>query len=109
MLRADGWECEHLSELGMSRASDTDIVAYARDRDAAIVTLDADFHMLLAVSMAVRPSVIRLRLQNLDGYGVATRVGEVLRRFEDELKAGCLITVKVRKTTCRGLPTARLD
>lgn len=49
ILRNDGWECEHLR-------------AFARELNAVIVTLDADFHMLLALSMAVRPSVIRRRL-----------------------------------------------
>lgn len=83
----------------MSSAEDRDIIAHARERNAAVVTLDADFHALLAVSRGMRPSVIRLRLQGLDGQGVSRQVREVLVRFREQLEGGCLITVKARKTT----------
>jgi len=88
----------------MSKCEDTEIVQVARERNAVIVTLDADFHAILAVSMASRPSTIRLRLQGLDGAQVAEFVMEVLARFQEELQRGCMITVKPRKTTCHMLP-----
>jgi predicted nuclease of predicted toxin-antitoxin system len=49
----------------MAKAADEDIIAFARGKNAIIVTLDADFHMMLAVSGASGPSVLRLRLQGL--------------------------------------------
>ena len=51
----------------MSHADDREILQVARERQAAVVTIDADFHAILAVSAASGPSVIRLRLQGLDG------------------------------------------
>jgi predicted nuclease of predicted toxin-antitoxin system len=48
LLRQSGWDVVHVSEIGMSRASDTDIVQRARAELRVCVTLDADFHSLLA-------------------------------------------------------------
>lgn len=88
----------------MARAEDTEIVEFARKNQAVIVTLDADFHALLATSKASNPSVIRLRLQGLDGVLVARQITQVGDRFRAELASGCLITVKLKKTTCHMLP-----
>jgi predicted nuclease of predicted toxin-antitoxin system len=101
-----GMECVHASELGFSRAEDGAIVELARERGAAIVTLDADFHAILARTKASGPSIVRLRLQGLNGEQVADLVLGLLRRFAEEIGRGALITVKARKTTCHRLPVA---
>jgi predicted nuclease of predicted toxin-antitoxin system len=106
LLRETGWQCEHVGELGMSSAEDTDILSVARGRGAVLITLDADFHALLAVSMAAGPSVVRLRMQGLDGQKVAAHIIEAVKRFGTELREGCMVTVKERKTTYRMLPVA---
>ena len=54
----------------MSRATDQEILAWAVGENATVVTLDADFHTILAVSGATAPSVIRLRMQGLNAPGV---------------------------------------
>jgi predicted nuclease of predicted toxin-antitoxin system len=48
-----------------TQAADCDILACALDKHATFITLDADFHAILAVSRAGGPSVIRLRMQGL--------------------------------------------
>lgn len=103
-LREDGFACEHVGELGLSHAEDSEILDYARGRQAVVVTLDADFHAMLAVSGARGPSAIRLRLQGLKGTKVRELVTQVVGRFAAELRRGCLITVKAGKTTCHNLP-----
>lgn len=55
-----GYDCTHLGEIGMSRATDKEILAFSLEKDAVVVTLDADFHAILAVAGASGPSVIRL-------------------------------------------------
>ena len=55
----------HVGEMGMSKASDEEILAFSLGRNAVVVTLDADFHAILAVSGAQGPCVIRMRLQGL--------------------------------------------
>jgi predicted nuclease of predicted toxin-antitoxin system len=81
-----------------------EILAFASTDNTAIVTLDSDFHMILAVSGAGRPSVVRLRLQGLQASAVVKVVLDVLSAFEVDLKRGCLITVKSKKITCHRLP-----
>lgn len=106
LLRSAGFWCSHVGELGMSRAEDAEILELARERRAVVITLDADFHAILAVSGSPGPSAIRLRLQGLDGGKVAKLVAQLVGRFVVELGQGCLITVKANKTTCHKLPVA---
>jgi predicted nuclease of predicted toxin-antitoxin system len=108
-LRSLGYDCIHVSEIGMSKAADEEILAFSMGRNAVVVTLDADFHAILAVSGAQGPSVIRIRLQGLGAPEVVAVVGKVLASFEAELKRGSLITVKALKTTCHRLPVGMAD
>jgi len=93
----------------MSKAEDREILALAAKQRATVVTLDADFHALLAVSSATGPSVIRIRIQGLDANAVCQLVENVSSRFSDELASGALVTVKSTKTTCHRLPIGGLD
>jgi len=88
----------------MWKATDDEVLAWALERNAVVVTLDADFHAILAVSGARGPSVIRLRMQGLRAQEVLGLLPNVLVRFAADLMRGCLITVKERKTTCHKLP-----
>ena len=47
-LRALGHEVVHVGDVGMSRALDEEILAYALSHGCTVVTLDADFHALLS-------------------------------------------------------------
>ena len=66
-LAAAGIVAEHVGDLGLSRADDAVILETARRQQAVVVTLDADFHYLLATTRATAPSVIRLRVEGLKG------------------------------------------
>mgnify|MGYP004702495573 CR=1 FL=1 len=103
-LRDLGYECIHVGEVGMSAAGDEEILGLARGKNAIIVTLDADFHAILAVSGAPGPSVIRIRNQGLRAMEIADCVRLVSTRLESDLIAGSLVTVKSKKTTCHRLP-----
>ncbi len=73
-----GMAAEHVGDLGMARAADADILDVARERQAAVVTLDADFHALLATSHAANPSVVRIRIEGLKGEQLASLLTQVL-------------------------------
>jgi predicted nuclease of predicted toxin-antitoxin system len=104
LLRSVGYDCTHVGEIGMSKAAGMEIVALSVEWSAVVVTLDADFHAILAVSGAQGPSVIRMRLQGLGAAEVVEVVRRVVASFADELESGALITVKALKTTCHRLP-----
>ena len=54
LLHELGHDCTHVGEVGMSRATDQEILAWAVSENATVVTLDADSHTILAVSVRRR-------------------------------------------------------
>ena len=87
LLRSLGYDCTHVSEIGMSKSADEEILASSLVRKAVVVTLDADSHTILAVSGASGPSVIRVRLQGLGAPEIVTLVRKVLARFRSRSDA----------------------
>lgn len=49
-----GYSCEHVAMLGMSTATDHEILAEALSRNAIVVTQDSDFHSILGRRMPTR-------------------------------------------------------
>jgi predicted nuclease of predicted toxin-antitoxin system len=88
----------------MSKAAGEEILAFSLEKNAIVVTLDADFHTILAISGASGPSAIRKRLQGLGATEVFEVVQNVLAGYGAALKRGPLVTVKAHKTTCHRLP-----
>ena|ERR1700677_1115094 len=108
-LRNLGHEATHVGEIGMHDAADHEILAFASKKHGIVVTLDADFHTILAVSGAPGPSVIRLRIQGLRAPAVVELILKVLSLFDSDLERGSLVTVKARKITCHRLPVGSSD
>ena len=80
----------------MARATDPKIIRHALSEDRIVVTLDADFHALLAVSGSTKPSVIR----GYDLVGV-DRSQSDLRKGEFWANQG--ISFELRRGECLGL------
>jgi predicted nuclease of predicted toxin-antitoxin system len=104
LLRRMGYVCTHVGEIGMWMATDHEILAWAAQQKATVITLDADFHTILAVSAAAAPSVIRIRMQGLDSTAAVEIIRRVVAHYEADLTSGALVTVKARKITCHRLP-----
>lgn len=64
LLSDVGIDTIHVGEIGLSAAEDADILQRAREEERVVVTLDADFHTLLALNQATSPSVIRIRIES---------------------------------------------
>src|ERR1700690_259769 len=90
LLIESGFAALHAADVGLSRASDPEILEYARVRDLIVVTLDADFHMLLASAGAASPSVIRLRRQRLKAREAAMVIQAVLELGNEILDSGAV-------------------
>lgn len=104
LLREAGFDAVHTAEIGLATATDTAILLAAHQQDRVIVTLDADFHALLARSGASAPSVIRIRIERLRGEEVLQLVQSVLTVCSGELETGAVVTVQPSRIRLRRLP-----
>lgn len=103
ILRERGWDALHVGDIGLAKAEDAEILEACRHQQRVCVTLDADFHALLAASGASSPSVIRIRIEGLRGPQVAALIEEVwARTAPDETPAA--ITVRRQAIRLRRLP-----
>ncbi len=108
-LQSMGLQSVHVGKLGLAAATDETIMNAGRDLGAIVVTLDSDFHALLARSKARAPSVIRIRIQGLKGDGVARLTQQVVQAVEGDLLAGAAVTVTERRLALRRLPLIRAN
>ncbi len=103
-LAANGITAIHVGDLGMAAATDIAILDTARQRQDVVVTLDAEFHQLLAISQAKSPSVIRIRIEGLKGVALAAVLNQVLSTAAAELEVGAVVSVTTSKIRVRLLP-----
>lgn len=99
-----GFDAVHTGAIGMAKASDPQILQRAQREGETVVTLDADFHALLALSNAATPSVIRIRVEGMRGPDVAAIVGRVVAVCEPDLVDGAMVTVDAHSVRVRRLP-----
>ena len=104
LLSEAGWDVIHVADIGMSRADDGDILRRALAEARVCVTLDADFHALLATSGEIGPSVIRIRKEGLDAIALAALLQRIWSGIEDVLEDGAMVTVTERSVRVRRLP-----
>lgn len=107
LLRERGIDAFHVGETGLATASDQAILEAARLDGRVIVTLDSDFHTILALDGAAGPSVIRVRWEGLKGPGVADLIRQVIGLCRDDLLAGVVVSVTPAGLRLRRLPVAR--
>ena len=84
-----------------------DILQRARDDERVVVTLDADFHALLALSAATSPSVIRIRIERLRAQALTNLLLTVLGEVVEDLEQGVVVTVEPSQVRMRRLPLVK--
>ena len=103
-LRDAAFDAIHTGECGLSTATDSSILEYARKHGRVIVTLDSDFHMLLALSDAAEPSVIRIRIEGLRAVAASDLIRTVVNRCQNDLDIGAVVSVTEKQIRVRRLP-----
>jgi predicted nuclease of predicted toxin-antitoxin system len=104
LLRDAGIDTIHVGEIGMSQAEDAEIIHKARVEERVVVTLDADFHTLLALNEAASPSVIRVRIERLRAPALTDLLLMVIAECQEDLEQGAAIAVEPNRIRIRRLP-----
>lgn len=97
-------ESIHVGDIGMAASKDSDILSKAVEEDCVVVTLDSDFHTILATHKSDKPSVIRLRIEGLKSKELADIIAVVLQSAETEIRSGSAVSVDRRGIRVRSLP-----
>ncbi len=105
-LRAIGHDVERVGQTLDARATDEQILSDASRRSAIVVTRDQDFSALIVTRGAVAPSLLNLRVSEVDAEAVARLIASVLRAVEQDLAAGAIVTVDDGGMRVRRLPVA---
>ena len=104
LLRAHRYDAVHVGEINLAMATDAAILDRGLQEQRVVVTLDADFHALIALSGALSPSVIRIRIEGLRGKELTSLLQNVIEEFSEELELGAVVTVQEIRMRVRRLP-----
>jgi predicted nuclease of predicted toxin-antitoxin system len=107
LLAERGIAAEHVGDLDMATATDARILDFARDSHAIVITLDSDFHALLATMGMTGPSVVRIRIEGLRAEQLASVIQRVLAMARDDLEAGAAVSVTANRIRVRQLPIGK--
>jgi predicted nuclease of predicted toxin-antitoxin system len=105
-LQTLGFDAIHVHNLGMSRATDRVILEYAKTDCRTVITLDADFHTILAVENESAPSVIRIRREGLRGNEIAQLLQRLWPLIRPKIENGAMATITEKTVRIRKLPLA---
>ena len=89
-LKEKGYDAVHLSEEGLFRMSDSEIMAKAKEESRIVLTFDLDFTDLLAASQHNLPSVIIFRLKTTLPNFVSSRLFTVISECVENLNNGAI-------------------
>jgi predicted nuclease of predicted toxin-antitoxin system len=104
-LQQAGYDAVHVTAVDLSNTDDEVILQSAAVDDRIIVTSDADFGTLLALSGRRRPSVLMLRSSDhLTPDQQADLVIATIERIDEDLVAGAVASVTPRRIRVRPLP-----
>jgi predicted nuclease of predicted toxin-antitoxin system len=103
-LAGAGHVCRHVGDIGMARASDTEIVAAARRNRETIITHDLDYGGLLAFSGEDAPSVIIFRVHNTRIQNLFDQFVSAWNEIEEPLSNGAIVILEDAVLRIRRLP-----
>ena len=104
LLTESGHESVHWYYIGAPDAKDSEIMAYAREKDYTVLTCDLDFSAILSVTHGHKPSVIQVRLHGFEVEKIAELVADAILPCEGELANGAILTIDSKRARLRILP-----
>jgi predicted nuclease of predicted toxin-antitoxin system len=104
VLKDNGFEALHWSNVGQANARDSEIMAWAAANGYIVVTHDLDFSAILAATQGMAPSVVQIRAEDVSPDVIGTKIARALHQMESELKAGALLSIDDKTMRLRILP-----
>jgi predicted nuclease of predicted toxin-antitoxin system len=99
----------HLSEEGLHRLPDDEILRLAQREHRVILTFDLDFGDLLAAGAFSLPSVVIFRLLDQTPASVTPKLLHLLSERGQEIEEGAIVIVEDRRYRLRRLPIQRTN
>ena len=103
-LQEEGYSAIHLSEQGLFKMSDKDILAKAKTESRIVLTFDLDFTDLLAANKDNLPNVIIFRLKTTLPNFVSLRLLTVISECTENFNNGAIVIVEDYRYRVRNLP-----
>jgi predicted nuclease of predicted toxin-antitoxin system len=104
LLGESGHEAIHWSDVGNPRATDREIMDWARGHQYTVVTHDLDLSAILAATNADFPSVVQVRTQDVAPEHIGPLLVSALERHGAHLTKGALVTLDEYNVRARILP-----
>ena len=99
-----GVSAVHWIKVGSPSAKDTEIMEYANKNNYIVMTGDLDFNALMSISHGQKPSVILLRVQQINTEQDGERIVSVIIKNKEELLNGAILSMSAKKYRVRLLP-----
>ena len=94
----------HWYMIGLPDAPDAEIMTYAKDDDFIVVTHDLDFSAILSVTHGQKPSVIQIRVQNINAEHISDLIKIAVLQNIDDIEQGAILSIDANKARLRLLP-----
>ena len=103
-LQTLGHDAVHLSDQGLERSPDHDILEKARREGRILLTHDLGFGELIAAKGAALPSVITFRLRNMHPAQVNDALQRIISQHAETVEHGAILSVTEGRVRVRSLP-----
>jgi len=104
VIKQAGFDAIHWSDIGDPRATDQEIMEWAKFQGCIVFTHDLDFGAILAATKSDSPSVIQIRTQDINPHHIGDFVISAIKKFQDYLIKGAIISVDEKRARARILP-----
>lgn len=103
-LTKAGYDAIHVRDIGMSKASDNDILSFAFRENRIIVSADTDFGTLLALRKSSKPSFILFRRSDKRPAALLIQLLANWDQFSEAVTEGAVVVIEDKRIRIRKLP-----